>query len=50
MGIGFGMRLRFSVWVVWLFHGWPGLFGSDLGCLLGSVSCVVRETLHAGGN
>ena len=52
VGIGFSVRLRFSVWVVWLFRGWPGLFGGDLGCLLCSLPLAVWETLtlHAGGN
>ena len=45
VGIGFSVRLRFSVWVVWLFRGWPGLYGGDLGCLLGSLCLVLRGRL-----
>ena len=41
MGIGFSVHLRSSVWVVWLFHGWSGLSGGDLGCLLGSLCPVM---------
>ena len=50
VGIGFSMRLRFAVWVVWLFRGWPGLSGGDLGCLLGSLCLVLCWRLHAGGH
>ena len=30
-----------SVWVGWLFHGWPRLSGGDLWCLLGSLCLVL---------
>ena len=38
-GIGFSVRLRFSLWVVWLFHGWHWLPGVTLGVFL--VHCLV---------
>ena len=43
VGIGFSEHLPFSVWVVWLFRGWPaaGLSGGDLGCFLGSLCPVL---------
>ena len=40
VGISFSESLRFSVWVVWLFRGWPGLSRGDLGCHL-SLLCLV---------
>ena len=41
VGIGFSVRLRFLVWVVWLSRGWPGLPGGDLGCHLSSLCLVL---------
>ena len=38
VGIGFS---ALSVWVVWLFRGWPGLSGGGLGCLLCSLCLVL---------
>ena len=43
--IGFSVRLRFSVWVMWLFCGWLGLSGSVFGCLLASLCLVLRGRL-----
>ena len=45
VGIGFSVRLRFSVWVVWLFRGWPGLSGGDLRRHLGSLCLVLCRRL-----
>ena len=42
VGIGFSAHLRFLVWVVWLFYGWPGLSGVSSWF---TVSCVVWEAL-----
>ena len=47
VGIGFSVHLRFLVWVVWLFCGWPGISGVSSWF---TVSCVVRGGFaqHAG--
>ena len=41
IGIGFSVYRHFSVWIVWLFRGWPGRSRGDFGCLLGSLCLVL---------
>ena len=40
-GDWFQCAFALSEWVVWLFRGWPGLSGGDLGCPLGSLCLVL---------
>ena len=37
----FQCAFALSVWVVWLFCGWPELSGGNLGCFLGSLCFVL---------
>ena len=40
-GDWFQCAFALSVWVVWLFCGWPELSGGNLGCFLGSLCLVL---------
>ena len=42
VGIGFSVRWRFSVWVVWLFRGWPGRPGGII--LVHCVLCCAGDS------